>query len=92
MHPVRNLIRELLAMADRAKEDHGMDQWVHMAPDSYEFQHYRFICSRFEAYGYESLGLIDSLDRSKESLNIEISYTKRREMSAHPLVTYLRQN
>ena len=72
---IENLIHKLLAIVDKAKEEHGMGP--HMDPTSYEYHQYMCICLLYEAYGYQNLAQLYSVDQSDESTKSEIGYYTR---------------
>ena len=74
---VNNLICRFLELVDRAKEEHDMKGWMHMAPTSEKFQNYRHFCSRYEAYGHIFFGQLYFWDKRKKSKDIEISHYKK---------------
>ncbi len=74
---VENLTHRLLELVDRAKDEHDMKGWVHMAPTSEKFQNYRHFRSRYEAYGYVFFGQLHFWDERKKSKDIEIGHYKK---------------
>lgn len=78
---VQNLIHKLKKMVDQTKEEFDMGGWVHMAPDTFEFQYFSFMCSNYEVYGYYCLGLLYLvLDMSKEGTTLKSVTTKKLEI------------
>ncbi len=71
------LIKKLLSMVDQTKKDLKMSSWLHMPPISIEYLHYKLLCGGYQADGYQSLGMLASLDKTEASYNISITYHQK---------------
>jgi hypothetical protein len=71
------LIKKLLSMVDQTKKDLKMSSWLHMPPTSYEYQYYKLLCGGYEAFGYQYLGMMTSLDHTEASYKRSIKYYQK---------------
>ena len=71
------LIKKLLSMVDQTKKDLKMSSWLHMPPTSDECQYYKVLCGHYEADGYQSLGVMSSLNHTEASYKRSITYYQK---------------
>jgi hypothetical protein len=67
----------LLSMVDQTKKDLKMSSWLHMPPTSDECQYYKVLCGHYEADGYQSLGVMSSLNHTEASYKRSITYYQK---------------
>ena len=72
------LMKKLLSMVVKMKNDEKMDGWLHMPRTSFEYKFCKFI-GEIEACGYECFGYMIEIDNTGESDKVEIKcYEKAR--------------
>lgn len=57
------LISTLLSMVDQVKKDFNMSRWANMPKGSDEYEYYGMLCGNYEAFAYESFGMISKLSK-----------------------------
>jgi hypothetical protein len=79
-----SIVNHLLTMVDQAKKDLKMSGWIHMPHDSEEYQYYKALCGKYEAFAHVQLGTMIMLsgETSEEIMKtMIIHYKKARALS-----------
>ena len=70
-------INKLLSVVDQTKKDFKMSGWIHKPKNSKEYDYYRFLCGRYETFGYDAMGTMAQCYNSKEGFKIAITHFKK---------------
>ena len=71
------LIKKLLSMVDQMKKDLKMRGWLHMPPTSDKYQYCKLLCGVYEAFGYQSLGMIATYEETEASYKRSITHHQK---------------
>ena len=72
------LTNQLIDTVKRTKKDLNMSSWIHMPhDDSVEYQYYKMMCGKYEAFAHQQLGSILRSDTSEEGFKVMMTHYKK---------------